>query len=750
MGDLVEARQVEARGDAGREERVRRKAVVVRPADDAAGHRDARALEVGLRRGNAQQEDAVTGLGQGRGAIDEVGQQSAVERGRDAVVRDPDGAHGRPKTDLAGQDDARTRARATEGEVAVHRDRVGDCTDRAVAEERGARADQQGTATDRAAGDGPEVEDGVVAEHQRAGVQIEGRIEGARPTQGQHARALFGQGQHTRALQDWGADDETRGRQAGMDSEHGVAGAEFEGSPGDDGDGDGRLIGRGHGVGGGQRELDGGRQGRVGHAPFVVEEHGIQGVGPDEIQVGAAQQRDAGGRGDLTLVVQHGHRGVGAAAPAGYDDVSRDQNVAAGRRVEIQSALIDESRAQEVVGDRTGGSTEGQRAAARLHEVHGAGERHVEVHRALVRIDIQVRTRRGERADRGVALQGDRAAVVRDDAHAEGDRGVDEREILVGAGGKTPAIGRMGARDGANRRTIIVITRAGGRIDVVTREIGGGIAAAQGVLLTHGDDAEGVAISGEGRTIRDCPATDEPIDKAGGAKRSAVELREADVGVLGETLAAKGVDPAVIQGGPAVEVHHRTHARRGDDEVADVDPVGRTHADIGVGVDLDTPALDVDAIKGQQIVDRTTPDEGQGAAGKRDGVGRRDPDRAVNRVETEVIEEERTLRETQASRAGERTRVTEFERAAADHGRTGVIAGRGQRGRGVARAHEAEAAGESAPEGAVVGRGEDRAGQASDRAAHAGQRVRAGEAADRLVLRTKIEDGARPVERDEG
>ena len=749
MRGLVEAREVEAGSDVGDQEAVSREGVVAAPADDAARDLDAGALEVVRGRRHAEDEDTVAGLGQGRAAVRDIGAEAAVEGGRHAVVGDRDRAHGRAEVDLTREDDAGAGATSAEGEVAVDGHRVGDGADGAVADERGTRADLEGGRTDGAAGDGVQGQRGVRGEHQGAVGEREVGGEGALAAQGQDAGARLGEAQHRRVLGDRGADGQTRLGEARGDADDGILRRELEGRAADGRHRHGRLVDRGDRGGVREHEPAADGQGRIGHRAFVVEDDRAQVVVADEREVGAAEEGDRRRVQDLAGVGLHRHRGISGAGETRDHEVTGNHDESGGRG-EVDRAAIDVGRAHIGVGALDRRRAEGQRTAPGLHEVHGARERHVDVHRTLIGVDIQVRARRGERTDRAVALEGDGASVVGDDAYSEGDRSVREREVLVRVEGQAPAVGDAGSRDRTDGRSVVIVARShGDGVDISSGEVEGRIVAAESILLAHRDDAEVGAVGRESRTVRDGPAADEAVDQVRGAEGRAVDLRQPDVGVLGESLPAEGVDAAAVQGRPTVEVHHRTHTSRGHVDVTDINAIGGPHADVGVSIDLIAAALEADLVDREDVVGRAAADEGEGAAGHRDRVGRGDADGALDGVQSVVIQRQDALGEAQARRAGDRAAVDELERAAADDGGAGVVAGRGQRRRGVARADEAQTAGETAAEGAVVLRREDRAGEAGDGAAHAGQRVGAGEAADGLITGAEIEDGVAAVEGEE-
>ena len=527
VGGLVEAREVEAGGHVGRQQRGRREAVVVRPADDAAGDLDARAVHVGLGGRRAQDEDAVAGLRERRGLVGETRHQAAVEAGRDAVVGDRDGAHRGAEVDLAGQADAGAGAAAAEGEVALDVDRVGDRADRAVAEQRGAAHDLERATADRAAGDGARERRRVGAEHQRAGREGEVGGEGALAAEGEDAAARLGERAHAGVLADHRGDRQARLGQTGVDGDDGFAGEERIGAAelersGDVRHRDRRLVGRGDGVARGQDQLRAAGDQRIAHRAFVEERQRGQRVVAGEVERAAADEADVGGRVDLAFVGHHRDRRVGGRSQAADHEVARD-DAETGRGVEVQRAGVDVGRARVGVIRRSRRRTETQDGAAGLDQVHVTRQQHVEVHRALVRVDVEVRTGRGERARAVGGLQDDRLIGVRHDTHAEGDVGGVERDRLRGARREAPGVGFLRAAQGT-RSAVIVITRGnGGRPDVSTREARRGVAV---VVHTHLRDAEEVGVGREGRTIGHGPAADEVVRHARGGEGRAVDLRQ--------------------------------------------------------------------------------------------------------------------------------------------------------------------------------------------------------------------------------
>ena len=746
MRDLVEAGEVEARGDVGREEGVSREAVGTTPADDATGDLDAGALHVGLQGRRAEDQDAVTGLREGRGTVRDVGAEAAVEGSRDAVVGDRDGAHGRAEADLAGEDHAGTRAATAEGEVAVDVHEVGDGADRAVAEQRGARADLEDALADGAAGDDARDRGRVGGEHQRAGRQGEVGGEGALAAEGQDARARLRQRGHARVLRDHRGDRQARLGQSGVDGEDGRGSAELD--RGRDVRHRNRgLVGRGDGVGFGQDELRAAGDQGVAHRAFVIEGQRGQRVIAGEVERAAADEADAGGRGDLAFVGHHGDRRVVGGSQAADHEVTRDHDDAR-RGAEVQEARVDEGRTGVVVRDRGAGrGADRHGAAAGLDEVHRAGEQQVEVQVALVGIDVEVRTGRGQRAGGVGRREHDGVAVVGHEAHAEGDRRAREGEGLGGhsvVGLEAPGVRDVRAGDRAGGRSFGVVTRSHGRGgDIRTGEARRGITV---IIRAHLGHAEDVGVGREGRAVRDRPAADDPVGHAGRGEGGAVDLGELQRRRSRQAGAAEGIGAAAVERGPAVEVDRRTGAAAAEDEVPDGDLVRRAHADVRVGVQLVAAELGRHAVEVDHVVRGTAADDGEGAAGEGDRVGGGETDRAFDGVEAVVVPGERTLREAQAGGAGERTAVDELERAAADHRRAGVVAGGRERGGGVTAADEAQAAGEATGERAVILRREDRAGEAGDGAALAGQRVDAGKAADRLVLGADVEDRVGAVE----
>ena len=117
---------------------------------------------------------------------------------------------------------------------------------------------------------------------------------------------------------------------------------------------------------------------------------------------------------------------------------------------------------------------------------------------------------------------------------------------MVGSRAEAPAVGVPLTRDGASFRPIVEVADGVIGIDITDSVIRSRVAAAQGVLLAHGDDAEGVTVGREGRTVRNRPATDEPIDEVGATESRPVELGQEDVRVVRQALSAQGVDAAAV------------------------------------------------------------------------------------------------------------------------------------------------------------------------------------------------------------
>ena len=240
------------------------------PADDAAGNLDAGTLHVELRGGRTEDKDAVTGLRQGGAAVDETRAETAVEGGRHAIVGHRNRAGDTAEVDLTRQGDAGACAPSAEGEVAFSDDGIRQGTSRAdaIAEEHGASPHPQGTTPKRAGGNHPSrAQDGVRAQHDRAGGQDEIDVEGIRTAEGEDAVTGLGQRLHEGGLDDRGGDVKARRRdeRAGFDQDRGELGGELQPGTGDDRDRQCRVIGGGHRCSGGQGQQGADRDRRVGH-----------------------------------------------------------------------------------------------------------------------------------------------------------------------------------------------------------------------------------------------------------------------------------------------------------------------------------------------------------------------------------------------------------------------------------------------------------------------------------------------------
>ena len=302
----------------------------------------------------------------------------------------------------------------------------------------------------------------------------------------------------------------------------------------------------------------------------------------------------------------------------------------------------------------------------------------------MVAEEVEIGARAGKRVAGIGRADGDGLGGVGDNPHAKGERRASDRRHRRGRAGlgDAPGVRRLGAggqRAGDGRGTgtgVVIVARHDGAREVGAGEIGRGEAA---VAVAHRHDAERVVVGREGRTVRDGPAADQVVREVGRGERDAVDLRQEDVAVRRETLAAEGVAAVAVIRGVAVEVDARMRAGAAD-EVADGQRDGATHTNVGQRVDSIGAALGRDGVERHDRVAGAAAVEREGAALEGDRVRRREArGRGVGRgVQAEVIPVEGAVEELEASGAGDRAIIAQLERATADDRLADVGAGAGE------------------------------------------------------------------------
>ena len=379
----------------------------------------------------------------------------------------------------------------------------------------------------------------------------------------------------------------------------------------------------------------------------------------------------------------------------------------------------------------------------------------------MVAEEVEVGARAGKRVAGIGRADGDGLGGIGDDPHAERERRAGDRRHRRGRAGlgDTPGVRRLGAggqRAGDGRGAVagvVIVARHDGAREVGAGEIGRGEAA---VAVAHRHDAERVVVGREGRTVRDGPAADQVVREVGRGERDAVDLRQEDVAVRREALAAEGVAAVAVIRGVAVEVDARMRAGAAD-EVADGQLHRAAHADVRQRVDRVGAALGGDGVERHDRVAGAAAVDRERAALEGDRVRRREArGRGVGRgVQAEVIPIEGAVEELESRRAGNRAVVAQLERAAADDRLADVGAGAGEELVVRARLGEGEVARELAGERRVgrlggISEDDDRGAGVGDRAAGARQRVGAGERGDSLRVVLEVDHGGRAVEREAG
>ena len=302
----------------------------------------------------------------------------------------------------------------------------------------------------------------------------------------------------------------------------------------------------------------------------------------------------------------------------------------------------------------------------------------------MVAEEVEVGARAGKRVGGISRADGDGLGGVGDDPHAKGERRASDRRHRRGRAGlgDAPGVGGLGAggqrrRQGRGTRAgIVIITCDDGARDVGPGEIDRGEAA---VAVAHRHDAERVVVGREGRTVRDGPAADQVVREVGRGERDAVDLRQEDVAVRRETLAAEGVRAAAVVRGVAVEVDARMRTGA-TDEVADGQRDGATHADVRQRVDSIGAALGGDGVERHDRIAGAAAIDRDGAALEGHGVrGRDSGGRGAGRgVQAVIIPIEGAIEELEASGAGDRAIIAQLERATADDRLADVGAGAGE------------------------------------------------------------------------
>ena len=309
--DQIEIGEVEARAGADRDRAGRRDGRADAEDQEAAGDGDLLAVEVIIRPGEL--ERTRTGLGEG-GAADGRERRSEVTRefGGDGRTRDGDRTAKRAEIDVAGEPEVRRRHVATEGEISVHRDGVGDRARQAIAEQIAA-VDDERAGTHGAAGRGTaDRRQRIRAEHQPAGVEQEVRREVVLTRKGQEAVASLGQGSHRARLTDDRADDQAGLRETAIDRDDRADGAEAQlgvaGVTRADRRRGGQAVVRGRErvrageLGDAQRLVRAGNRGRIAQ----VEGRGVGAAFVDEGQAGERLGDRDGGDGVAQGIVRQG------------------------------------------------------------------------------------------------------------------------------------------------------------------------------------------------------------------------------------------------------------------------------------------------------------------------------------------------------------------------------------------------------------------------------------------------------------
>ena len=281
----------------------------------------------------------------------------------------------------------------------------------------------------------------------------------------------------------------------------------------------------------------------------------------------------------------------------------------------------------------------------------------------MVAEEVEVGARAGKRVAGIGRADGDGLGGVGDDPHAERERRAGDRRHRRGRAGlgDAPGVRRLGAgaqRAGDGRGTasgVVIVARHDGARDIGAGEGRGGEAT---VHVTHRHDAEGVIVGSEGRTVRDGPAADQVVREVGRGERDAVDLRQEDVAVRREALAAEGVAAVAVIRGVAVEVDARMRAGAAD-EVADGQLHRAAHADVRQRVDRVGAALGGDGVERHDRVAGAAAVDREGAALEGHRVRRRKAGgRGVGRgVQAEVIPVEGAVEELKAGGAGDRAAI---------------------------------------------------------------------------------------------
>ena len=265
-------------------------------------------------------------------------------------------------------------------------------------------------------------------------------------------------------------------------------------------------------------------------------------------------------------------------------------------------------------------------AATATDQVERARQRHVDVHRTLILVDIEVRAGGGQRARVVRGLQRDRLIGVRDNTGDQRDIGAGEGDGLRGRRREAPGVGGLRAGQGAGDGPIVIVARGGcRRRDVRAGELADGGRAI--VARIHLTQAPLVRVGREGRAIRDRPSADDAVDQVGLRERRAVDVGQEDAAGGGQARAAEGIDAGgVIRRGPTVEVDHGT-GLQGADEVRDDDLVGAAFIDERLRVEVHITRVCRDGAEGDVGVDAAAAADVQQAAIDRDRGGRADAGR---------------------------------------------------------------------------------------------------------------------------
>ena len=375
----------------------------------------------------------------------------------------------------------------------------------------------------------------------------------------------------------------------------------------------------------------------------------------------------------------------------------------------------------------------------------------------MVAEEVEVGARAGKRVAGIGRADGDGLGGVGDDPHAERERRAGDRRHRRGRAGlgDAPGVRRLGAggqRAGDGRGTasgVVIVARHDG-----ARDIGAGEARGREgtVGIAHRHDAEGVIVGSEGGTVRDGPAADQVVREVGRGERDAVDLRQEDVAVRREALAAEGVAAVAVIRGVAVEVDARMRAGAAD-EVADGQLHRAAHADVRQRVDRVGAALGGDGVERHDRVAGAAAVDREGAALEGHRVRRRKAGRrGVGRgVQAEVIPIEGAVEELESRRAGDRAVVAQLERAAADNRLADVGAGAGEELGVRSGLGEGEVSRNLAAEGhpsalGGVGEDHDRGAGVGDRAAATRERVDADETGHGLRVVLQVDHGGGAVD----